>query len=139
MEDPELNFKSETCIPELEDSESLTHSSGDTAPQLPESKGPGGGSSVKMVGLLTAQERQLKVQRYLDKKQKRKGEYSVRYGCRQDLAQKRFRFQGRFVKFEDLHLFSKDYIIDFNGRRLIKPIFRICKLRKRSKETSAEY
>lgn len=132
MEDPELNFKSETCVPELEDNESLTHSSGEIAAPILERKEMAEKPDVKMVGLLTEQERQVKVQRYLEKKQKRKGERNVRYGCRQDLAQKRFRFQGRFVKFEDLHLFSKDYIIDFNGRRLIKPVFRICKLRKRS-------
>uniref|UniRef100_A0A7S3NVU2 CCT domain-containing protein n=1 Tax=Euplotes crassus TaxID=5936 RepID=A0A7S3NVU2_EUPCR len=85
-------------------------------------------TSEKMVGLLTASERKLKVQRYLDKKKRRRGEKSVRYECRQDLASKRFRYQGRFIRFEDLHKFKGKLIIDYTERKLIKPIFQITKV-----------
>ena len=87
-------------------------------------------NSVKMVGLLTASERKVKVQRYLDKKKRRRGEKAVRYECRQDLASKRFRYQGRFIRFEDLHKFKGKLIIDYTERKLIKPIFQVTKVRK---------
>jgi len=88
-------------------------------------------NSQKMIGLITEEERKVKVQRYLEKKKRRKGENSVRYECRQDLASRRFRFQGRFIKFEDLHKFKGKYIIDYTGRKLIKPIFLIEKEKSR--------
>lgn len=87
-------------------------------------------NSEKMVGLLTESERKLKVQRYLDKKKRRKGEKAVRYECRQDLASKRFRYQGRFIRFEDLHKYKGKLIIDYTGRKLVKPIFKITKMKK---------
>lgn len=86
--------------------------------------------SEKMVGLLTESERKVKVQRYLDKKKRRKGEKSVRYECRQDLASKRFRYQGRFIRFEDLHKYKGKLIIDYTGRKLVKPIFEITRVKK---------
>lgn len=86
--------------------------------------------SEKMVGLLTASERKVKVQRYLEKKKRRRGERSVRYECRQDLASKRFRYQGRFIRFEDLHKFKGKLIIDYAEKKLIKPIFEITKVRR---------
>ncbi|CAI2374857.1 unnamed protein product [Moneuplotes crassus] len=86
-------------------------------------------NSHKKVGLLTASERMVKVQRYLDKKKRRKGEKAVRYECRQNLASKRFRYQGRFIRFEDLHKYKGKLIIDYAERKLIKPIFQITKVR----------
>ena len=78
---------------------------------------------------INSQERKAKVQRYLEKKRRRRGEKAVRYECRQDLASKRFRFQGRFIKFEDLHKYQGKYIIDYTGRKLVKPIFEITKVK----------
>ena len=53
--------------------------------------------SVHFVGPLTLEERAQKVNRYLEKKKKRKWKY-VRYNIRKDLADQRQRVQGRFVK-----------------------------------------
>jgi len=86
---------------------------------------------AKMIGLLTEQERKIKVQNYLVKKQKRRSINDVRYECRQNLAHKRFRFQGRFVRQEDLPIIGKHLIIDFDGKKLLKPIFQIEKANKR--------
>lgn len=85
---------------------------------------------VKMVGLLTEAQRMVKVQNYLDKKKTRFSENNVRYGCRQQLASNRFRFQGRFIRIEDLHKFKGKFIIDFYGKRLLKPIFDIVKTKR---------
>lgn len=88
--------------------------------------------SVKMVGLLTEQERKEKVQRYLEKKKLRKGKCKVRYECRQGLAHQRFRYQGRFIKYEDLYKFKHKCIIDYEGKRLLKPIFKVEKTKRRN-------
>ena len=93
----------------------------------------GNTSGPKMIGLLTEHQRKVKVQNYLDKK-KRKRANNVRYHCRQNLAKERFRYQGRFIKLEDLPLHSKHYIIDFNSKRLIKPIFQIDRVNKRQRK-----
>eukprot|EP00826_Nyctotherus_ovalis_P038997 TRINITY_DN3706_c0_g4_i7.p1 TRINITY_DN3706_c0_g4~~TRINITY_DN3706_c0_g4_i7.p1 ORF type:complete len:281 (+),score=85.16 TRINITY_DN3706_c0_g4_i7:171-1013(+) len=47
---------------------------------------------------LTKQERALKVEKYLEKKRRKNGAKKIRYQYRQELADKRIRFQGRFVK-----------------------------------------
>jgi hypothetical protein len=86
--------------------------------------------NVKMVGLLTEAQRMIKVQHYLDKKKTRFSENNVRYGCRQQLASNRFRFQGRFIRIEDLHKFKGKFIIDYYGKRLLKPIFDIVKTKR---------
>lgn len=112
----------------------LSYASGLTTNQEGCSKDDCSQSTVKMVGLLTAKERKVKVQRYLDKKNKRKAEGNVRYECRQDLAHRRFRFQGRFIKSEDIHKYKGDYIVDFNGRKLLKPLFKIERVDKRGKK-----
>jgi hypothetical protein len=85
---------------------------------------------VKMVGLLTEDQRMTKVQHYLDKKKTRFSENNVRYGCRQQLASNRFRFQGRFIRIEDLHKFKGKFIIDYYGKRLLKPVFDIVKTKR---------
>lgn len=53
--------------------------------------------TLQYVGPLTLEERAEKINRYLEKKKKRKWKY-VRYNIRKDLADQRQRVQGRFVK-----------------------------------------
>lgn len=83
-----------------------------------------------MIGLLTRKEREAKVKRYLEKKRRRKEiqNSKVRYECRKDLANRRYRLQGRFVKLEDIQELEKDYIFDSRTKKLIKPIFKTEKI-----------
>jgi len=45
-----------------------------------------------MVGTLTREERNEKLKKYLEKKKRRKSQKFVRYECRKNLAEKRFRY-----------------------------------------------
>lgn len=89
-------------------------------------------SDAKMVGLLTAKERARKVKRYLEKKRRRKLGHTVRYESRKDLAHERFRFEGRFIRYEDLHKFQGNYLIDYKEKKLVKPVFKIVKIRAKA-------
>lgn len=54
-------------------------------------------AAPKFVGPLTLEERQEKISKYMEKKKNRRWK-SIRYSIRKSLAEKRQRFQGRFVK-----------------------------------------
>ena len=51
-----------------------------------------------LIGSLTVNDRAAKIKNYLEKKRKRKFNKHIRYECRQSLAVKRTRINGRFVK-----------------------------------------
>lgn len=52
---------------------------------------------MQMIGPITRKERREKIERYLEKKKKRNWK-AIRYEVRKDLAEKRLRSHGRFVK-----------------------------------------
>jgi len=52
---------------------------------------------VKQVGSLSLSERKKKIDRYLEKRQKRIWEKKIAYDCRKKVADKRLRIKGRFV------------------------------------------
>ena len=51
---------------------------------------------------MSTDERRMKVLKYWEKKKQRINRNHVRYHCRQDLAQNRFRYQGRFISKEQM-------------------------------------
>lgn len=54
------------------------------------------------VGIYTKEERSAIIQRYREKRKRRNWKKQVRYTCRKDLADRRIRIRGRFVKLDDL-------------------------------------
>jgi hypothetical protein len=75
----------------------------------------------KMVGKLTASERKRKVEKYLQKK--RKKSQGVRYECRKNLAQKRLRYQGRFISAKEAEKLDQRLIYNPSNALVPKPIF----------------
>eukprot|EP00744_Colponema_vietnamica_P002068 GILI01003326.1.p1 GENE.GILI01003326.1~~GILI01003326.1.p1 ORF type:complete len:317 (+),score=63.11 GILI01003326.1:264-1214(+) len=55
-------------------------------------------STSERIGTLTREERAEKIRKYLDKKNRRVWDKKVRYECRKNLADRRQRVKGRFVK-----------------------------------------
>jgi hypothetical protein len=76
---------------------------------------------TRYIGTLTLEEREEKVMKYHEKKKRRKAGNFVRYECRKDLAKGRFRYQGRFIKAEDLDKLPKEFIYDPNNIPIKKP------------------
>jgi hypothetical protein len=57
---------------------------------------------------LSAEERKKRIEKYKEKKRKRKYDKKIRYECRKNLADKRIRYMGRFVKREDAKNLIRD-------------------------------
>jgi hypothetical protein len=70
------------------------------------------------MGCLTKEERLEKVRKYWKKKADRKNNKFIRYECRKNLAEKRFRYQGRFVKFDQLAQLDPDMVYNPNELKL---------------------
>lgn len=52
---------------------------------------------------LSLEEKKLKVLKFWEKKKLKMNKNHVRYHCRKDLAQNRFRYHGRFISKEQMH------------------------------------
>eukprot|EP00826_Nyctotherus_ovalis_P064157 TRINITY_DN9405_c0_g8_i2.p2 TRINITY_DN9405_c0_g8~~TRINITY_DN9405_c0_g8_i2.p2 ORF type:complete len:183 (-),score=32.93 TRINITY_DN9405_c0_g8_i2:72-620(-) len=59
-------------------------------------------NGVKRIGMLTADERKLKVEKYWAKKHKRTWKKTIAYNSRKEMARKRLRIKGRFVSQKQL-------------------------------------
>ena len=55
-------------------------------------------SAEQKVGVLTVEERKMKIEKYLKKKRKRTWNRKINYYCRKQVADKRLRLKGRFMK-----------------------------------------
>ena len=68
------------------------------------------GSRTRKIGRLTLQERYIKIKKFKEKKQNRVWQKKVSYDCRKQVADKRLRIKGRFIRKDD-------------QKRLLKEIF----------------
>ena len=64
------------------------------------------------IGGLSMSDRGAKIKRYLEKKSMRKTRTHIRYQCRQSLAVKRTRINGRFIKSNSRKSTEDDEILD---------------------------
>ncbi|CAG9327469.1 unnamed protein product [Blepharisma stoltei] len=58
----------------------------------------------KQIGLISAEERRLKIQRYLEKRKRRTFRKIVTYECRKKVADSRIRVKGRFITKEQAEM-----------------------------------
>lgn len=59
---------------------------------------------------LNRAQRNDRIRSYWEKKKRRNSQKTVRYAVRKNLAEKRYRFQGRFVKLEQLQELDPDFV-----------------------------
>ena len=64
-------------------------------------------NSYKYIGLLTREERKLKLQRFFEKRKRKHNIKKIKYQHRHEVADKRMRYKGRFVKINE----AKELII----------------------------
>lgn len=57
--------------------------------------------SNRKIGKITVQERFLKIQKFKQKKQCRVWQKKISYNCRKEVADKRLRIKGRFIRKSD--------------------------------------
>ncbi|CAI2384846.1 unnamed protein product [Moneuplotes crassus] len=68
-----------------------------------------GSRTSSHVGLLSIEERSIKVNRYLEKKRRRKWSKKINYQSRKKVAETRFRIKGRFVSADQVDEFKKKH------------------------------
>ncbi|CDW76211.1 c14c577g12199 [Stylonychia lemnae] len=97
-----------------------------------------GSSCEGMMGPLSRDSKNERVLKYWEKKKRRKSQRFVRYECRKNLAEKRFRFQGRFVKADQLEKLDPEQVYNPNVKiePKTKPIFKVTKSQSRKSSFS---
>lgn len=73
---------------------------------------------------MSKEERASKVQRFLEKRRKRNGIKKIRYQYRQQVAARRIRYHGRFIKIEQAkELILKGELVDANDKTELNKLF----------------
>lgn len=70
------------------------------------------------IGIYTRDERAAIIRRYRDKKKRRVWKKQIRYYCRKNLADRRIRIKGRFVKANEMHLFTSGALAPGNAAEM---------------------